>query len=169
VSAAEEGLMSTDGDIPRPGAGVVTEVDVRPVIAAGDPPFRMIMNAVEDLAPGAVLRVRSPFDPKPLHGILEGLGFSRRVRRGGEDDWQSDYWRPDADAPLVLDVRGLVPPEPLERTLATLDALSDGRALLQVNDRVPAFLLPLLDERGYRYRIDHDQRGTLTTIWRGAA
>jgi uncharacterized protein (DUF2249 family) len=161
--------MSTNGDVATPPARVVTEVDVRPAIAAGDPPFRMIMRAVEEMAPGAVLRIHSPFDPKPLHGVLEGLGFSRRVRRRGEDDWESDYWRPDEREPLVLDVRGLAPPEPLERTLAALEELPDGDALLQVNDRVPAFLLPLLDERGYVYRIGEDERGTLTTIWRERA
>lgn len=66
----------------------------------------------------------------------------------------------------MLDVRGLAPPEPLERTLATLEDLPDGRPLLQINDRAPAFLFPLLDERGYRYRINEDERGTLTHIWR---
>ena len=66
----------------------------------------------------------------------------------------------------MLDVRGLQPPEPLERTLEALEDMPAGRALLQVNDRVPAFLLPLLDERGYRYRIGEDARGTLVTIWR---
>jgi uncharacterized protein (DUF2249 family) len=161
--------MGTSGDVATPPARVVTEVDVRPVIAAGDPPFRAIMRAVEELAPGAVLRIRSPFDPKPLHGVLEGLGFSRRVHERGEGDWESDYWRPDEREPLLLDVRGLAPPEPLERTLAALEELPADRALLQVNDRVPVFLLPLLDERGYAYRIGEDQRGTLTTIWRERA
>lgn len=149
-------------------SGPVTELDVRPVIAAGEEPFRMIMDAVEGLPPGGVLRVRSPFDPKPLHRVLAGLGFSSSVRENAADDWQSDYWRPDASEPVVLDVRGLAPPEPLERTLAALAELPDDRRLLQVNDRVPAFLLPLLDERGYRYSIGEDERGKLTTIWREA-
>jgi uncharacterized protein (DUF2249 family) len=156
--------MSADADVPTP-SGPVTEVDVRPVIAAGGEPFRMIMDAVGALAPGAVLRIRSPFDPRPLHGVLEGLGFARRVTERGEDDWESDYWRAGEEAPVVLDVRGLAPPEPLERTLALLETLPCGRALLQVNDRVPAFLLPLLDERGYRYLVGADERGALTTIW----
>jgi uncharacterized protein (DUF2249 family) len=158
--------MGEGGDVATPPARVVTEVDVRPAIAAGEPPFRTIMGAVEALPPGAVLRVRSPFDPAPLHGVLEGRGFSRHVRERGEGDWESDYWRADEREPLVLDVRGLAPPEPLERTLVALEDLPDGDALLQVNDRVPAFLLPLLDERGYVYRIGEDERGTLTTIWR---
>ncbi len=158
--------MGASTDTSSAPSGPVTELDVRPVIADGGEPFRMIMDAVEGLPPGAVLRIRSPFDPRPLHRVLGGLGFSSSPRELAPDDWQTDYWRPEVPDPLVLDVRGLAPPEPLERTLATLAELADDRRLLQINDRVPAFLLPLLDERGYRYRIDEDERGTLTTIWR---
>lgn len=159
--------MSTDAGVPAPSAAPVTEVDVRPVLAAGEEPFRMIMDAAKALPPGAVLRIRSPFDPTPLHRVLAGLGFSRSVREREAGDWESDYWRPEASEPVVLDVRGLAPPEPLERTLAALAELEPDDVLLQINDRVPAFLLPLLDERGYRYRIAEDARGTLTTIRRG--
>lgn len=153
-------------DTPPAGAPR-TELDVRPVIAAGEEPFLLIMNAVEALEPGAVLVLLSPFDPLPLHRVLGGKGFSRATRQVGPDDWATEYWQPGADDPLVLDVRGLSPPEPMERTLAALETLPPGRSLLQVNDRVPAFLLPLLDERGFLYRIDEDDRGTLVAIWHG--
>ncbi len=153
-------------EAPSPAAGPVTELDVRPALAAGNPPFRMLMDAAADLPPGGVLRVRSPFDPTPLHRVLAEKGFLHRVRERGPEDWETDYWRPEVSGPVVLDVRGLAPPEPLERTLAALAEIPDGRELLQVNDRGPAFLLPLLDERGYRYRVGKDERGTLTTIWR---
>ena len=148
-----------------PGAPRVS-LDVRPVLAAGGEPFTIIMDAMKGLAPGEVLALRSPFDPTPLHRVLAGHGFSRATRADAADDWQTEYWRPGEEPPLVLDVRGLQPPEPMERTLAVLDDLPASRALLQVNDRVPAFLLPLLDERGYRYRIGEDGRGVLVTIWR---
>jgi uncharacterized protein (DUF2249 family) len=161
--------MSTSGDVTASPDGAVTEVDVRPMIAAGEEPFTTIMRAVEELAPGWVLRICSPFEPTPLHRVLERKGFARRVHRRADDDWVTDYWRADEPEPWVLDVRGLAPPEPLERTLVALMDLPDGEALLQLNDRVPAFLLPLLDERGYRYRIGEDERGTLTTIWRERA
>ncbi|MCB0872920.1 MAG: DUF2249 domain-containing protein [Thermoleophilia bacterium] len=158
--------MGASADSPNTPAGPVTDLDVRPVIASGEEPFSMIMEAVEGLPPGGVLRIRSPFDPQPLHRVLRDRGFSNQVFEHAPDDWQTDYWRPGAPEPLVLDVRGLAPPEPLERTLATLEDLPDGRPLLQINDRAPAFLFPLLDERGYRYRINEDERGTLTHIWR---
>lgn len=145
------------------------ELDVRPLLARGEEPYRTIMAAVEDLADGEVLVLRSPFEPTPLHRVLGGMGFAHDSRERAPDDWETVYRRePPAagEGPVVLDVRGLEPPEPLERTLAALEELPAGRELLQVNDRVPAFLLPLLDERGYRYRIGEDERGTLVTISR---
>ncbi len=54
---------------------------------------------------------------------------------------------------VVLDVRGLEPPEPMVRTLAALEELPDHGTLVQVNVRVPRFLLPQLEERGYTYAI----------------
>jgi uncharacterized protein (DUF2249 family) len=146
------------------------ELDVRPLLARGEEPYRAIMAAVDELAEDEALVLRSPFEPTPLHRVLGGLGFDHAARERGPDDWETVYRRRPAqeagDGPVALDVRGLEPPEPMERTLAALDELPEGRELLQINDRVPAFLLPLLDERGYRYRVARDDRGTLVTIWR---
>lgn len=57
------------------------------------------------------------------------------------------------DGVVVLDVRGLEPPEPMVRTLAALEALPPGGTLVQLNVRVPQFLLPQLEERGFAYDI----------------
>lgn len=161
------------------------ELDVRPLLAQGREPFSTIMEAVDDLALGEELALRSPFDPAPLHRVLGERGFVHNVRELGPGDFETVYRRsgdvgtarasspPDSppaaareDAHIVVDVRGMVPPQPLELTLAALDTLSDGQRLLQINDRVPVFLLPLLDERGFSYAIDEDERGTLVVIWR---
>lgn len=52
-----------------------------------------------------------------------------------------------------LDVRELSPPEPMELTLAVLEKLPKDAALLQLNERVPQFLLPVLLERGFQYTL----------------
>jgi uncharacterized protein (DUF2249 family) len=57
-------------------------------------------------------------------------------------------------ATVRLDVRGLEPPEPMVRTLAALEALPPGHTLVQLNLRVPQFLLPVLAERGYTWEVD---------------
>ncbi len=54
---------------------------------------------------------------------------------------------------VVLDVRGLEPPEPMLQTLAALDDLPAGATLVQINVRVPRFLLPMLEDRGFSYEI----------------
>ncbi|MEW6583401.1 MAG: DUF2249 domain-containing protein [Actinomycetota bacterium] len=172
----------TDAPTGAPPAGAPRrDLDVRPVLAAGQEPFSLIMEAVETLPDGAVLALRAPFEPKPLHRVLGAKGFAHSATELAEGDWETLYWRadgdaapaapaaaPSAEAEVVLDVRGLQPPEPMERTLAALESLPPGGTLVQINDRVPAFLLPLLDERGYGYAITQDDRGTITTIRRSA-
>ena len=59
-----------------------------------------------------------------------------------------------AEREVVLDVRGLEPPQPMVRTLEALEALPAGATLIQRNDRVPQFLLPILAERGFAYEVD---------------
>jgi uncharacterized protein (DUF2249 family) len=73
------------------------------------------------------------------------------------------------DTTLVLDVRGLQPPEPLLRTLAALESLPEGHQLLQINARVPQFLFPMLVERGFACDVDESRADrVLVRIWRPA-
>ncbi|ELY72499.1 DUF2249 domain-containing protein [Natrinema pallidum] len=73
-----------------------------------------------------------------------------------------------ADRPQeTIDVRSAGPPEPLQRTLETLVDLSDETVLVQRNDRVPQFLFPKLDDRGYSYETVERDNDVVTVIWRG--
>ena len=66
-----------------------------------------------------------------------------------------------------LDVRDLEPPEPLVRTLEALESLPIGSVLVQVNMRIPQFLLPILRERGFHFTIDESQPNEVQVrIWR---
>ena len=56
----------------------------------------------------------------------------------------------------TLDARELPPPQPLQQTLKRLEALDDATVLVQLNDRRPMHLYPILDERGYRYQTVED-------------
>lgn len=54
--------------------------------------------------------------------------------------------------PMVhLDVRGLEPPEPMERVLAALDTLPDGTQLRMLIEREPRPLYRILTRNGYTY------------------
>lgn len=144
----------------------VVECDVREDLRAGKEPFRRILAAAQATPRGDLLKVRAIFEPAPLYGVLAKQGFSHFAERIAEDDWCVWFHRdggptqassqtaaapePDADL-IVLDVRGLEPPEPMVRTLEALATMPRGKTLLQLNVRVPRFLLPKLEERGFTY------------------
>ena len=167
----------------------VIDVDVRDDLRAGREPFSRIMAAVGALRSDQVLRVRAIFEPAPLFTALGKRGFTHASRQEAPDDWSVWFWRaepaaiappaaradqpapldaPPLDASTVwLDVRGLMPPEPLMRTLAALDALPVGHQLVHVNARVPELLFPMLAERGFACELDDSRADrVLVRVWR---
>ncbi|WP_017754603.1 DUF2249 domain-containing protein [Calidifontibacillus oryziterrae] len=52
---------------------------------------------------------------------------------------------------MMLDNRGLEPPQPMMRTLAALENLDENEELVIINDRRPMFLYEELDEKGYSH------------------
>ena len=66
---------------------------------------------------------------------------------------------------IRLDNRGLKPPQPMIRTLQTLEQMNSGDTLIIHNVRRPMFLYPELDELGYSYETEpHPEGGFLITI-----
>jgi uncharacterized protein (DUF2249 family) len=73
----------------------------------------------------------------------------------------------DTTGEIVLDVRGLEPPEPMQRTLEAAEQLGADTVLVHVNVRVPHFLLPILRERGFDYEIyQANPERVVVRIWR---
>lgn len=71
------------------------------------------------------------------------------------------------DNTVWLEVRGLQPPEPLVQTLAALESLPAGHQLIQLNERIPQLLLPMLAERGFACELDESCADhVLLRIWR---
>lgn len=66
----------------------------------------------------------------------------------------------------TIDVRSAGPPTPLKKTLETLESIDDDTILVQRNDRVPQFLFPKLDDRGYDYDTVETDAEVVTAIWR---
>lgn len=52
---------------------------------------------------------------------------------------------------MLLDNRGLEPPQPMMRTLEALESLAPGETLSIINDRRPMFLYEQLEEQGLKY------------------
>lgn len=156
--------------------GPVVELDVREDLRKGIEPFSRIMAAIDGLAEGESLHLRATFEPVPLFHVLGRQGWQHHSQAHSDDDWSIWFFKsnssgvsmaeqpvaavtPVAATPatgneVVLDVRGLEPPEPMVRTLEALETLPEGAVLVQHNVRVPQFLIPILTERGFQHQVE---------------
>lgn len=180
---------SIDDGVARahPAAARVVDLDVRDDLRSGREPFSRIMSTVAALGGDDVLHLRAIFEPVPLFAVLAKRGFAHESKSHAPNDWSVWFWRPadsvdvapemaadaHADVPpddattTYLDVRRFGPPEPMMRTLAALETLPPGHTLVQINSRVPQFLLPVLAERGFACEVDGSRVDrVLVRIWR---
>ncbi|MBX6352393.1 MAG: DUF2249 domain-containing protein [Thermoflavifilum sp.] len=137
----------------------IVDLDVREILRAKGEPFQLIMETVKTLGPQDVFQLHATFEPVPLLRVLGRQGLRGIVRQLEDDHFVVQFARgDDAVTYWRLDNRGLEPPQPMMRTLELLDTeprLQSGEWGLEIwNDRTPAFLLPELEERGFRYDID---------------
>lgn len=171
------------------GERLVT-LDVRDDIRRGQEPFAKIMTAVKGLRPGQALLLRNVFEPVPLYQILGKKGLDHWTECRGPEDWWITFYpapgktespspppaegavavsapAPSSGAEVVVDARGLEPPQPMQRVLEALAALPGGATLLARTDRRPMLLYPKLEERGYDYETNEaGDDGYETRIWR---
>lgn len=61
---------------------------------------------------------------------------------------------------MILDNRGLEPPQPMMKTLAALETLIENETLTIINDRRPMFLYEQLEELGYKNRTVQQDDGS---------
>ena len=185
-SGADHAERTMPPELAQLDADMITDLDVRDDLRRGQEPFSRIMAVQQAIAPGTVLRLRAIFEPVPLYAALARFGFAHWTRKISDDDWEVWFYRgsltetevppaqqamlapvPSTDnATIVLDVRGLEPPEPMQRTLEILETLPVGGTLMQINSRVPQFLLPLLEERGFEYTKMSEAGGVVTGLIR---
>lgn len=138
-------------------------LDVRPILAKGGDPFRLIMRTVGELGQDESLHLIVAFDPVPLYAVLGNQGFAHRTepKDGAHHVW---FWRegrpqrppvaPFAERaglkePVEMDVRELEPPQPMIAILEKLAELGDGAQLLVRHHREPVLLYEKLAARGY--------------------
>jgi uncharacterized protein (DUF2249 family) len=176
--------MSHEDESPLPefDPALIVDLDVRPLIASGTPPMATIMTAVNELARGQVLHLRSPFMPGPMVRKLAGAGFSHRTHSFADDDWSTWFWRADemkgaeyaaappkpegrqcpADA-AVMDLRLLPPPEPMLRILERVER--ETAAFEVLLPFYPEPLVPILEEMGRAVTVlDNRSDGVLVRV-----
>jgi uncharacterized protein (DUF2249 family) len=156
--------------------GDVHELDVRPIIDAGNDPLRLITDKVKSLPKGGVLKIINSFEPTPLILLLQKQGFEYYVDVVNDQLVETYFYKKD-DAEVLLnetvpaaedwdayvqkfsnkiqtiDVRNLAMPGPMLTILEALDNLPSDTALFVYHKRIPVFLLPELKERKFDYRI----------------
>ncbi|HWT78201.1 MAG TPA: DUF2249 domain-containing protein [Candidatus Methylomirabilis sp.] len=160
-------------------------LDVREQVRAGEEPYHRIMKAVASLGPDQTLQLCNLFEPVPLYDVLAHRGFSHWTEQRGPEEWWITFFRsatpsneksptpsstadirPSPDNPLVVDARGLEPPQPMMKILEALAGLAPGELLVELTDRPPRFLHAKLDDRGYRYTTEETKHGWCETrIW----
>lgn len=155
------------------------DLDVRPLLTAGEEPFGKIMETVSALGKGEGLRLLATFKPVPLFSVMGSKGFSYEAREIGGGDWevlfapaqagrsedtQEPALSPDAGAwpqpARHMDNRELDPPEPMVRVLAAVEEMKQGEVLSALLCREPIFLLPELAKRGHGWQGAFEPDGT---------
>lgn len=127
----------------------IIEADVRDDLRNGREPFQRIMSARAEVPDWGAFVVRATFEPAPLYRVMGKAGWAHHTECLAPDDWRVWFYR---DLP-VLDVRDMDPPEPLAHTMNAATVLPEGGALVQLNVRVPQFLLPKLTEQGLVFHV----------------
>lgn len=123
----------------------VHELDVRPLLAAGQSPLAAILAATEALPATGALRLRAPFEPLPLYGKLGALGLDAAPTNEPDGSWTILF----TPKTTTLDLRDLEPPEPLQRTIEAATALPRHGILVTRTRFRPVHLLAALGERGF--------------------
>lgn len=166
--------------MPIPETSPIRELDVRPMLRAGEEPFQAIMNAVDALASGESLRLIAPFRPVPLFSIMASRGYSTSDRLLGGDAWEivfapvagmqeetglavgsspsAIFW----GAPIEeLELIEFEPPQLIVRILAALESLQAGDVLFVLLARDPGPLFPELAKRGHEWAGNFDASGAV--------
>lgn len=147
-------------------------LDVRPMIERGEEPFQSIMKNVQDLKTDQALHLVNSFEPVPLYAMLGKRGFEHFAETK-DGAWhvyfkkmpeQSTAPATSIEAPIKddlfdrmavrtprveLDVRGLMPPEPMIQIFEALPSIPSGGVLFVYHHREPVLLYDKLKERGY--------------------
>ncbi len=167
---------------------MIVDLDVRPVLAGGTDPFHIIMDSVNNLKAGQVLRIINTFAPMPLVSVLGKKGFESYIDQVELQLVHAYFYkRPDVNTEVrvevkdvavawndiaekykedmvEIDVRNLEMPQPMHKILEALEVLPKGKALFVHHKKIPVFLLPELADRKFEYRLNEKGEGNIEMI-----
>ncbi|NQU33294.1 MAG: DUF2249 domain-containing protein [Bacteroidetes bacterium] len=155
----------------------IIELDVRPILASGVDPFEAIMEKVKVMKDDQTLLIINSFEPVPLLNILKDKGYTYEterpdngvvhtfIRKENKDTStkivESAQSKPNLSFDEVevkfegnlieIDVRDLEMPLPMVTILEEIEKLEDNNALFVHHKKLPQYLLPELENRGFSY------------------
>lgn len=175
---SEEDIVEEKGDNKQAGIPVkdiieqnqvkTIKLDVRDIMKKGEEPFNIIMHTVANLNKGEALILETIFEPVPLYDVLKKRGFEHYTEALAHDHYKIWFYKTgwekveeeknstlnrikEEGNTVYLDVRGLEPPQPMAMILETMAKLDPSKILVVRHERVPMFLYPKLEEKGYTY------------------
>lgn len=154
----------------------IIELDVRPIIEAGEDPLSLIIKKVKSVPQNGALKIINSFEPTPLISLLKNQGFDSFVNKPDSETVEAYFYKIGETAVNIneaennsegwdelvnkfegkmetVDVRQLEMPQPMMTILGALEKLPEEEALFVYHKRIPVFLLPELRERKMDYRI----------------
>jgi len=101
AAGVEERWQGTEGESEVSGrpiwvdeADVVSKLDLRPAIEAGEHPLPLVMDVVRKLQPGQALLLVTPFVPAPMIDRIGSDGFLAWPHQVGTDEFHTVFARP---------------------------------------------------------------------------
>jgi len=156
----------------------VIEMDVRPILEGGVDPFEAIMAKLKTMDDNETLLIINTFEPIPLLNLLKKKGYVYETERP-ENGLVYTYLEKDAsetenevkevvkeaaafddvasrfkNSMKEIDVRDLEMPMPMVTILEALEQLNDGQALYVHHKKLPQYLIPEMEDRGYKWVSD---------------
>lgn len=185
--STEPNLVDTGEALDRSN---VIELDVRPNLARQEDPLKIIMEAVKTLSETQCLKLIAPFEPVPLIHLLRNKGFRHEVEKK-QDGSVITFFKKDNSLPGIqseekpvvndsskfntivkqyegrlktLDVRNLEMPKPMIAIMEALPLLDQQEALFVYHKKIPVYLLPHLQEKGYEYLTETTEDGKVNLL-----
>jgi len=167
-------------------------IDVRPMLANGEDPLNYILKRIKEMKVEQVFCIINSFEPIPLIHLLEKKGYESFVKYTDADQVGTYFHKVNSDDEPQLepksvdsvqedfaalleqyqghivetDVRNLEMPLPMLTILDILETLPDDNILFVHHKKIPVYLLPELESKGFEYFIQEIAEGDVKLIIR---
>jgi uncharacterized protein (DUF2249 family) len=166
----------------------IVELDVRPSLEKGIDPFNEIMSQLKKMDDEDTLKIINTFEPIPLLNLLKEKGYVYETERPEQGlvytylekaEGEKDQTEERTEKPELLfeeiekqysghlkeiDVRDLEMPLPMVTILEEVEKLSEGQGLYVHHKRLPQYLLPELENRGFKWVSKEEDKDNVKLI-----